>query len=44
MSDRPTLVRFVNDRNSSSTHVRCASGSIAAANEPGQTTWIAANA
>ena len=43
MSDNPTLVRFVNDRKSSSNHVRGASGAIAAVNDPGQMTWTAMN-
>ena len=43
MSDRPTLVRFVNDRKSISNHVRGASGAIVALNEPGQITWTAMN-
>ena len=41
MSDSPTLVRFVNDRNSISNQVRGASGAMVALNEPGQMTWTA---
>ena len=41
MSERPTLVRFVNDWNSSSNQVRGAAGSTAAVNGPGQTICIA---
>ena len=41
-SDRPVLVRVVNDRKRSSIHARGAAGSTAAVNEPGQMIWVAA--
>ena len=40
-SDSPVLVRLLNDRKSSSTQLRGASGSTAAMNEPGQAIWMA---